>query len=97
MGVTYSFYRPHGVVGDLGGGSVDLSVVTPDGPGAPYGSLPIGTLPVTRMLLDRDVPAASVDRRAPGRRALARGRRRRPELLRRRRRLARAWRASGWP
>ena len=26
-------------------------VVTPDGPSAPYGSLPIGTLPVTRMLL----------------------------------------------
>ena len=60
MGVTYSFYRPDGVVGDLGGGSVDLSVVTPDGPTAPYGSLPIGTLPVTRMLLDRDVAAASV-------------------------------------
>ena len=67
MGVTHSFYRPHGVVGDLGGGSVDLSVVTPDGPGAPYGSLPIGTLPVTRMLLDRDVPAASViDERLAG-------------------------------
>ena len=67
MGVAHSFYRPHGVVGDLGGGSVDLSVVTPDGPGAPYGSLPIGTLPVTRMLLDRDVPAASViDERLAG-------------------------------
>jgi exopolyphosphatase/guanosine-5'-triphosphate,3'-diphosphate pyrophosphatase len=59
-GVTYSFYRPHGVVGDLGGGSVDLSTVTPEGPTGPYGSLPIGTLPVTRMLLDRDVPAAAV-------------------------------------
>ena len=60
VGVTHSFYRPHGVVGDLGGGSVDLSMVTPDGPTAPYGSLPIGTLSVTRMLLERDVPAARV-------------------------------------
>jgi exopolyphosphatase/guanosine-5'-triphosphate,3'-diphosphate pyrophosphatase len=60
LGVACSFYRPNGVVGDLGGGSVDLSQVTPDGPAAPYGSLPIGTLPVTRMLLDRNVPAAAV-------------------------------------
>ena len=59
-GIAYSFHRPLGVVGDLGGGSVDLSGVGPDGPCGPYASLPIGTLPVTRMLLDREVPAAAV-------------------------------------
>ena len=58
MGIAYSFHAPHGVVGDLGGGSVDLSVVTPDGPTAPYGSLPIGTLPVTRMMLEDSSAAA---------------------------------------
>lgn len=57
MGIAYSFHEPHGVVGDLGGGSADLSMVTPEGPTAPYGSLPIGTLPVTRMMLEE--PAAA--------------------------------------
>ena len=67
LGVAFSFHRPVGVVGDLGGGSVDLSLVTPDGPAEPTGSLPIGTLPVTRMLLDRDVRAArGVDSRLAG-------------------------------
>jgi len=62
MGVAYSFNQPQGVVGDLGGGSVDLSTVAPSGPGTTYGSLPIGTLPVTRMLLeDRAATAAFVD------------------------------------
>jgi exopolyphosphatase / guanosine-5'-triphosphate,3'-diphosphate pyrophosphatase len=59
MGVAHSFYRPDGVVGDLGGGSVDLSVVTPDGPTAPYGSLPMGTLPVTRVLLEEGQATAA--------------------------------------
>ena len=57
MGIAYSFHEPHGVVGDLGGGGGDLSMVTPEGPTAPYGSLPIGTLPVTRMMLEE--PAAA--------------------------------------
>jgi exopolyphosphatase/guanosine-5'-triphosphate,3'-diphosphate pyrophosphatase len=57
MGVAYSFHGADGIVGDLGGGSADLSPVTPDGPAGPYGSLPIGTLPVTRMLLED--PAAA--------------------------------------
>ena len=79
MGIAYSFYRPAGVVGDLGGGSVDLSAVTPDGPAAPYGSLPIGTLPVTRMLLeDRATATRVVDERLaslPWLAGCARGRR----------------------
>ena len=33
MGVAHGFWRPDGVVGDLGGGSVDLSVVAPEGRG----------------------------------------------------------------
>ena len=59
LGVAFSFHRPEGIVGDLGGGSIDLSAVTPSGPAEPYGSLPIGTLPTTRMLLERDAPAAT--------------------------------------
>lgn len=67
MGVAYSFYRPDGVVGDLGGGSVDISRVGPDGPMAPYGSLPLGTLPVTRMLLEgRAAAARLIDERLVG-------------------------------
>ena len=64
LGVASSFYRACGVVGDLGGGSVDLSSVGPDGPIGPEASLPIGTLPVTRMLLERDAPATAwIDQR----------------------------------
>ena len=64
MGVAYSFHQPAGVVGDLGGGSVDLSVVAPSGPGDTYGSLPIGTLPITRMLMeDRAATAEFIDTR----------------------------------
>lgn len=67
MGVAYSFWRPDGVVGDLGGGSVDLSFVTPEGPQAPYGSLPLGTLPVTRLVAnDRDAAARTIDERLAG-------------------------------
>ena len=65
-GIAYSFHRPLGVVGDLGGGSVDLSGVAPDGPCGPYASLPIGTLPVTRMLLDRELPGIPEAIRARG-------------------------------
>jgi exopolyphosphatase/guanosine-5'-triphosphate,3'-diphosphate pyrophosphatase len=79
MGVAYSFHRPSGVVGDLGGGSADLSMVTPDGPASPYGSLPIGTLPVTRMLLEGPAVATRlIDERLatlPWLRGAARGKR----------------------
>lgn len=46
MGVACSFHRPEGYSGDLGGGSIDIARVGPGGPGAPYASLPLGTLPV---------------------------------------------------
>lgn len=79
MGVACSFYRPDGLVGDLGGGSADFSFVTPDGPVPPYGSLPIGTLPITRMLLEgQDHAAQLVDReldQVPWLAGAARGRR----------------------
>lgn len=64
MGIAHSFWRPNGVVGDLGGGSVDLSVVTPEGPQPPYGSLPLGTLPVTRLVAEDQAKAAkAIDER----------------------------------
>jgi exopolyphosphatase/guanosine-5'-triphosphate,3'-diphosphate pyrophosphatase len=57
MGVAYSTYEPDGFSGDLGGGSIDLAQVGPDGPGPPYASLPLGTLPVAEALAD-GLPAA---------------------------------------
>lgn len=79
MGVAYSFHRPDGLVGDLGGGSADVSFVTLNGPAGPYGSLPIGTLPVSEMLLEGTAAAARlVDQRLdtlPWLAGAARGRR----------------------
>jgi exopolyphosphatase/guanosine-5'-triphosphate,3'-diphosphate pyrophosphatase len=79
MGVAYSFHQPLGVVGDLGGGSVDLSLVTPEGPSPPYGSLPIGTLPITQALLEDPAAAAGLIEDAldqqPWLKGAARGRR----------------------
>lgn len=78
-GVAFSFHRPDGVVGDLGGGSVDLSRVTAEGPRDPAGSLPLGTLPVTAMLrADPTAAAEEVDAqldRLPWLAGAARGRR----------------------
>jgi exopolyphosphatase/guanosine-5'-triphosphate,3'-diphosphate pyrophosphatase len=44
LGVAGGFWRPGGIVGDLGGGSVELAVVGPDGVGETRVSLPLGTL-----------------------------------------------------
>jgi exopolyphosphatase/guanosine-5'-triphosphate,3'-diphosphate pyrophosphatase len=44
LGVAGGFWRPDGIVGDLGGGSVELAAVGPAGVGDQRVSLPLGTL-----------------------------------------------------
>ncbi|MBV9653342.1 MAG: Ppx/GppA family phosphatase [Acetobacteraceae bacterium] len=53
LGVVVGFHRPTGVVGDMGGGSVELAEVTDGQVGADTHSLPLGALPV-QFLLARD-------------------------------------------
>lgn len=50
LGVMSGFYRPVGIVGDIGGGSVDIGEVADDQIGERTASLPFGALPVIEML-----------------------------------------------
>jgi exopolyphosphatase/guanosine-5'-triphosphate,3'-diphosphate pyrophosphatase len=50
LGVISGFYRPGGLVGDLGGGSLEMIEVQDDCVGERHVSLPIGALPVQAML-----------------------------------------------
>ncbi|PZX14508.1 exopolyphosphatase/guanosine-5'-triphosphate,3'-diphosphate pyrophosphatase [Palleronia aestuarii] len=51
-GVISGFFQPRGLVGDIGGGSLDVAEVLGDRVGARKSSMPLGALPVTRMLED---------------------------------------------
>lgn len=57
LGVISGFHRPKGLVGDLGGGSLDLAEVTDDQVGERRISLPVGALPTTLAMADD--PAAA--------------------------------------
>jgi exopolyphosphatase/guanosine-5'-triphosphate,3'-diphosphate pyrophosphatase len=50
LGVISGFYRPTGLVGDMGGGSLEVIVVLDDRVGEGDVSLPIGALPVAAIL-----------------------------------------------
>jgi exopolyphosphatase / guanosine-5'-triphosphate,3'-diphosphate pyrophosphatase len=50
LGVVSGFYRPSGLVGDLGGGSLEMIEVIDDRVGDSHVSLPIGALPVQALL-----------------------------------------------
>jgi exopolyphosphatase/guanosine-5'-triphosphate,3'-diphosphate pyrophosphatase len=50
LGVISGFFRPTGVVGDMGGGSLELAVVADDRVGEPSASLPLGALPAQALL-----------------------------------------------
>ena len=50
LGVISGFYRPTGLVGDMGGGSLEVIEVLDDRVGERDVSLPIGALPVQAML-----------------------------------------------
>ncbi len=50
LGVVSGFHRPTGMVGDMGGGSVEIIEVVDDRVGERHVSLPLGALPVQAML-----------------------------------------------
>ncbi|MGI9437474.1 MAG: exopolyphosphatase [Geminicoccaceae bacterium] len=50
LGVISGFYRPRGLVGDMGGGSLELAEVIDDHVGERWVSLPVGALPVMALL-----------------------------------------------
>lgn len=52
LGVVSGFHRPKGLVGDLGGGSLDLAEVIVDRVGEQRISLPIGALPITEAMAE---------------------------------------------
>ena len=72
LGVISGFFRPVGVVGDMGGGSLELSEALDDRVGDEWVSLPLGALPIETImeqegddakdridaLLDKEVPAS---------------------------------------
>jgi exopolyphosphatase / guanosine-5'-triphosphate,3'-diphosphate pyrophosphatase len=50
LGVVSGFYRPTGLVGDMGGGSLEVIEALDDRVGGRHVSLPLGALPVQAML-----------------------------------------------
>ena len=50
LGVISGFFRPVGSVGDMGGGSLEISEALDDRPGEQWTSLPLGALPVEALL-----------------------------------------------
>ena len=50
LGVIAGFYRPSGLVGDMGGGSLEVAEVLDDRVGERWVSLPLGALPVQALL-----------------------------------------------
>jgi exopolyphosphatase / guanosine-5'-triphosphate,3'-diphosphate pyrophosphatase len=52
LGVISGFFRPVGVVGDMGGGSLEVAEAIDDHVGDQWASLPLGALPVEAMLRD---------------------------------------------
>ncbi len=52
LGVVSGFFRPVGSVGDMGGGSLEVSEALDDNVGERWVSLPLGALPVEALLAD---------------------------------------------
>lgn len=50
LGVISGFYRPHGLIADMGGGSLEVAQVIDDRVGTLRASLPLGALPVRAFL-----------------------------------------------
>ena len=57
LGVVSGFYRPTGLVGDMGGGSLEVVEVIDDRVGERSVSLPLGALPVQSLLARHGVKA----------------------------------------
>lgn len=52
LGVISGFFRPTGLVGDMGGGSLEIAAALDDQVGESWVSLPLGALPVEAMLAE---------------------------------------------
>jgi exopolyphosphatase/guanosine-5'-triphosphate,3'-diphosphate pyrophosphatase len=62
VGVISGFFQPRGLVGDIGGGSLEVAEVLGDRVGDRRASMPLGALPVKAMLVNGlDVAKKSVD------------------------------------
>lgn len=61
LGVVSGFFRPDGVVGDMGGGSLEIANALDDRVGEDWVSLPLGALPVESILQDRDNAKKRID------------------------------------
>ena len=61
LGVISGFYRPTGVVGDMGGGSLEVAETLDDQVGERSVSLPLGALPVQEMLAAGGDVKAKID------------------------------------
>lgn len=59
LGVIAGFYRPSGLIGDMGGGSLEVAEVTDDRVGSRSVSLPLGALPVQSLLAGTPAEARS--------------------------------------
>jgi exopolyphosphatase/guanosine-5'-triphosphate,3'-diphosphate pyrophosphatase len=53
LGVISGFFRPTGLVGDMGGGSLEVAEIHDDRVGERWVSLPLGALPVQELLARR--------------------------------------------
>ncbi|MDX8464656.1 exopolyphosphatase [Mesorhizobium sp. VK23B] len=61
LGVISGFFRPDGVVGDMGGGSLEIAEALDDRVGEAWVSLPLGALPVESILQDRGNAKKRID------------------------------------
>lgn len=57
LGVISGFYQPKGIVGDIGGGSLEVAEIISDRVGERRTSMPLGALPVKALLSDGIVSA----------------------------------------
>ncbi|MDQ2857796.1 MAG: exopolyphosphatase, partial [Candidatus Eremiobacteraeota bacterium] len=57
LGVIAGFYRPAGVVGDMGGGSLEVATIAEGRVGEGSASMPLGALPVQALLTQSSVEA----------------------------------------
>ena len=61
LGVISGFFRPVGVVGDMGGGSLEIAEALDDRAGEDWVSLPLGALPVEAIMQDKGNPRKRID------------------------------------
>lgn len=61
LGVISGFFRPVGIVGDMGGGSLEVAKALDDRVGDDWVSLPLGALPVEAIMQDKGNPKRRID------------------------------------